>query len=312
MSSEAVRPGSGARRRPKAERVVLGLALVLALGHAPPGEAATEDDRFRQVKVDVFDQNWAAVLRGCEEILARDPSGPSAPQAAFYRARALTRIPGREAEGLSAFKEFIAAHPRDKVMVEQAWAAVFSTACEPRGGSRAECPGVLKEALGSESRYVSTLAAIRASDTSDETLRRRALAILQKAYDTETDSEIRNEILIAILKIDPRQVPSTNASKPPVPPSATGKNAGRKTPSLIRMTVYNKQEKRYELRVNLPVAFARMLIEALGDDQKQEMQREARQKGIDLDDIFEAIEKSGTGRLLEVDDDTSHIEIWIE
>jgi hypothetical protein len=292
--------------------VVLGLALLLALGLAPPGEAAAEDDLFRQVKVDVFDQNWAAVLRGCEEILARYPAGSSAPQAAFYRARALTRIPGREAEGLSAFKEFIAAHPRDKVMVEQAWAAVFSTACEPRGGSRPECLGVLKEALGSESRYVSTLAAIRASDTSDETLRRRALATLRKAYDKETDSEIRNEILIAILKIDPREVPSTNGSTPIVPPSATGKDAGKRTPSLIRMTVYNKQEKRYELKVNLPVAFARMLVEALGEDQKQEMQREARQKGIDLDDIFEAIEKSGTGRLLEVDDDTSHIEIWIE
>ncbi len=55
-----------------------------------------------------------------------------------------------------------------------------------------------------------------------------------------------------------------------------------------------------------------MLIGALGEVQKQEMQREARQKGIDLDDIFDAIEKSGAGKLLEVDDDTSHIEIWIE
>ena len=78
------------------------------------------------------------------------------------------------------------------------------------------------------------------------------------------------------------------------------------------MTVYNKEEKRYELKVNLPVAFARMLIEAMGEDQKQEMQREARQKGIDLDDIFDAIEKAGAGKLLEVDDGRSHIEIWIE
>ena len=78
------------------------------------------------------------------------------------------------------------------------------------------------------------------------------------------------------------------------------------------MTVYNKQEKRYELKVNLPVAFARMLIDAVNEDQKKEMRNVARQKGINLDDIFEAIETSGAGKLLEVDDDTCHIEIWIE
>ncbi len=42
------------------------------------------------------------------------------------------------------------------------------------------------------------------------------------------------------------------------------------------------------------------------------MRREARQQGINLDDIFQAIEKAGAGKLLEVDSDESHIEIWIE
>ena len=51
------------------------------------------------------------------------------------------------------------------------------------------------------------------------------------------------------------------------------------------MTIYDKVEKRYELKVKLPVAFARMLLEAMSDDQRLEMEREARQKGIDLDDM---------------------------
>ncbi len=287
-----------------------GLALVLALSFL--GAAAAEDELFRQVKVDVFDQDWTAVLRGCEEILARYPSGRSATQAGFYRARALTRIPGREADGVKAFRQFIAGHPGDKVMVEQAWAALFSAACEPRSPSRRECSAVLKEALGNGSRYVSTLAAIQAGDTTDEDLRRRSLPVLKKAYDTQTDTDIRNEILIAILKIDPKQVPSTETERPGAVRAPPGKSAGGKSPSLIRMTVYNKQEKRYELKVNLPVAFARMLIDAVNEDQKKEMRNVARQKGINLDDIFEAIETSGAGKLLEVDDDTCHIEIWIE
>ncbi len=308
MSSDAARTRPLRRVPPRG--VACGLALVLGLTLL--GAAAAEDELFRQVKVDVFDQDWTAVLRGCEEILARYPSGRSATQAGFYRARALTRIPGREADGLKAFKGFIAGHPRDKVMVEQAWAALFSAACEPRSRSRPECAAVLKEGLGSDSRYVSTLAAIQAGDTADEDLRRRSLSILKKAYDTQTDPEIRNEILIAILKIDPKQVPSTETARPGAPRATPGKIAGGKSPSLIRMTVYNKQEKRYELKVNLPVAFARMLIDAVNEDQKREMQSVARKKGINLDDIFEAIEASGAGKLLEVDDDTCHIEIWIE
>jgi hypothetical protein len=304
MSCDAVRERRG---RVLTVAAILSLLLVSAVA----GASLTEDELFRQVKVDVFDQAWHQVLRGCEEILERYPSGATASQAAFYRARALTRIPGRETEGVKAFKEFVAAHPRDRVMVEQAWAALISSACESRKVPGPDCRVLLREGLESRSGYVATLAAIRVSDTTDADLRRLALATLKRAYDTQTDSEIRNQILIAILKIDPKQVPPTDAPGPPSPPE-TRRPASKGAPSLIRMTIYDKVEKRYELKVNLPVAFARMLIEAMGDDQRLEMQREARQKGIDLDDIFEAIEKSGAGKLLEVDGETSHIEIWIE
>ncbi len=262
--------------------------------------------------MDVFDQNWPAVLSGCEEVLRKYPSGPSVPQAEFYRARALTRIPGREAQGLEAFRKFVSVHPRDRVMVEEAWAAIFSTACSSRGPATT-CGAALWEGLASASPYVSMLAAIHASDSPDQTLRARALPVLKKAYAAQADQEIRNEILIAILKIDPQQVPQTDLQVP-APASATSPSTPprARTPSLIRMTVYNKRDKRYDLRVNLPVAFARMLVEAIGDQERSELQHEAQRKGIDLDDIFRVIEKSGAGKLLEVDDETCHIEIWIE
>ncbi len=308
-------------------RRALPLPLAVCLAIAPGGVAgrapalaappADEDELFRQVKVDVFDQDWAAVLKGCETILTRFPGGTSEAQASFYRARALTRLPGREADGVRAYREFIAAHPGDKVMVEEAWASIFTAACEPRSPGSSECRAALREGLGSPSRYVSTLAAIRASDAAtDEGLRHRALGTLKKAYADQTDSEIRNEILIAILKIDPKEVPAPPpapaAPRIPPAPKIGGGAAKGATPSLIRMTIYDKKVKKFNLKVNVPVAFGRLLIEALGESQKEEMQKEARQKGIDLDDIFQSIERSGAGKLLEVDDDTCHIEIWLE
>ena len=189
MSSE--RSGTGSWTRPLAAALVLWLLL----GSPLTGAQVGEDDQFRQVKVDVFDQNWPAVLRGCDELLAKYPAGSSASQAAFYRARALTKIPGREGQGLDAFREFIRTHPRDKVMVEEAWAAVFTTACEPRKGPADACLSVLNEGLKSDSDYVSTLAAIRASDTTDAGLKHKALAVLKRAHDRKPDPEIGNEIL---------------------------------------------------------------------------------------------------------------------
>ncbi|MBI4169338.1 MAG: hypothetical protein HY510_05295 [Acidobacteria bacterium] len=71
-------------------------------------------------------------------------------------------------------------------------------------------------------------------------------------------------------------------------------------------------DKRCEVKVNLPLAFARMLLEAVDEANRQDLRREARIKGIDLDEIFEVIEKQGAGKLLELDDEESRIEIWIE
>jgi hypothetical protein len=291
-------------------RLFSGVGLALALAAALLAADGSEEALFRKVKVDTFDRNWSAVLRGCEEILAMFPDGPSAPQAAFYRARALSRIPGREAEAPQAFRRFLDAYPGEKVLVEEAWASLITLACDPRAPSAAGCAGLLREGLASPSRYISTLAAIRAGDVRDDEVRRLALAMLKKSYGEQTDPEIRNEILIAILKIDPKQVPPPGPPEPSPPrPPAAGK---KKSPALIRMTVFNKVDKRYEVKVNLPLAFARMLLDAVDETNRQDLRREARTKGIDLDEIFEAIEKQGAGKLLELDDEESRIEIWIE
>lgn len=284
----------------------LGLVLTAAL----LGAAPSEETLFRQVKVDVFDRDWQAVLRGCEEILVKFPGGPAATHAAFYRATALSRIPGREPEAAQAFRRFLEAYPGEKVLVDEAWASLIAISCAPRGQSTAACAALLREGLAGPSRYVSTLAAIRASEVRDDELRRLALAALKRSYADQTDPEIRDEILIAILKIDPKQVPQPGPAgpAPPRPPSA-GK---KRPPSLIRMTVFNKAERRYELKFNLPLAFARMLLEAIDETHRQELRKEARSKGFDLDEIFAEIEKQGAGKLFELDDETSRIEIWIE
>ena len=291
------------------------LALVasvdVAPGAAAPAGAPAEADLVRQIKVDVFDENWNAVLKECEDLLARYPASPSAPQAAFYRARALSRTPGREREAVTAFREFVNRHAGDKLLSEQAWTSLFTLACDARRVKGSACSDTLDEGLSNPSAYVSTLAAIRASDTKDEGLRGRALLVLKKALATQSDPDVRNEILIAILKIDPKQVPSPAPRATAGAGGDTGAAAGH-PPAFIKMTIFNKEEGRFDLKINLPIAFAQMLLNSLGEETRAEMRREAGRRGINLDDVFEAIQKAGPGRFLEVDTEESRIEVWIE
>jgi hypothetical protein len=286
---------------------LLGLGLLVFLAACGPIVAGGEEELFRQIKVDVFDQDWPSVLRRCDELLARFPSGTAAPQASFYRARALSRLPGREAEASAAFRQFIARHPGERLLSEEAWSAILSLDCDPRRPASHACAATLQEGLSSGSAFVSTLSAIRAADSREPALQRRALSVLKRALKTQSDPDIVNEILIALLKIDPREVPQA-----PAPPPGDPKTAAAGVPTLIRMTVFNKQEKRYDLKVNLPVAFARMLIDSLDQEQQSDLRAEARKQGVNLDDIFQAIQKSGAGHFLDVDTAESRVEIWIE
>jgi hypothetical protein len=230
-------------------------------------------------------------------------------QAAFYRTRALSRLVGREREAIAALHEFLDSRPDDRLLVEEAWSSLFTIACETDRRGSEPCRSALREGLDSPAPFVSTLAAIRVADVDDTPLRRRALPLLKKAYDTQTDTDIRNEILIAILKIDPDEVP---APKDPQGATSLRPADGKSEPTFIRMTIFNKKEDRFEVKVQFPVAFARMLIDSLGETRREDLRREAKRQGMNIDEIFEAIRRSGTGRLLEVDTEESRIELWIE
>jgi hypothetical protein len=279
--------------------------MTAVVGVTAAAGAPTEEVLLRQIKVGALDGRWSEVLARADEYLARFPGGASGSQVEFNRARALARLPGRAADGAAAYREFAARHPEETLLVEQSWSGIFSLACDQRRQESAGCAATLSEGLASPLAYVSTLAAIRASDTRQEPLRRRALARLKETLRTQSDPDIRNEILIAILKIDPREVPPPSA---PMPRDAIASAA----PTLIRMSIYDKAADKYTLRINLPVAFAQMLVDALGEADKVELKESAKKQGIDLDDIFDAIQKTGTGRFLDVDTKDNRIEVWIE
>jgi len=293
------------------EGVRLGLLVLAAALVGAAAAAAPDETLLRDAKIAQYDGDWTSVLKSSDALLRRYPASPLAPQAEFHRARALAHLPGREAEAAAAFRSFIRRHPgeEERLLADQAWSGLFSLACEGKRRESSACSSTLAEGIADPSLYVSTLAAIRAADAGDPGVRRSAVPILKRAYDLENDNEIRNEILIALLKIDPRQVPPP----PPAPPQVTARDpAVPPLPSLVKMTIYNKASKQYTLRVNLPVAFAQILVDSLGKEERSALKDSAARKGVDLDDIFKAIRKNGQGRLVDADVPDGRIEVWIE
>ncbi|HET8946235.1 MAG TPA: hypothetical protein VFQ07_04580 [Candidatus Polarisedimenticolia bacterium] len=306
--------GSVGPATPAARSAFAAPAPAAPAAPAPGARAASDESLLRDAKIAQYDGDWDTVLRSSDSLLRRYPASPLAPQAEFHRARALAHMPGREAEAAEAFRGFIRQHPRDRdrLLVDQAWSGLFSLACEGKRRASPACSATLGEGIADPSLYVSTLAAIRAADAGDPAVRRSAVPILKRAYDLENDTEIRNEILIALLKIDPRQVPPPPPA-PPAPPRAAAQDpAVPPLPSLVKMTIYNKASKTYDLKINLPVAFAQILVDALGKEERSALKDSAAAKGVDLDDIFKAIRKNGQGRLLDMDAPDSRIEVWIE
>jgi hypothetical protein len=303
-------------RAGRATALLAGVLLLAGAAAFAASPGAGPDEAFRDLKIAFYDSDWPAVLRDSETFLRRFAGSPLAAQVEFYRARALAGLPGRQPEATAAYRTFIQSHSgeRERHLAEQAWSGLFSLACERSRRATPDCGATLSEGIASPSLYVSTLAAIRAADAADPAVRRRAVPILKRAYDSQTDAEIRNEILIALLKIDPREVPP-----PPAPPArraeapaAVSPPGAPPLPSLIRMTIYNKVSKRFDLKINLPVAFAQMLVDSLGEEERSALRNSARQKGVDLDDIFRAIQKNGQGRLVDMDAPDTRIELWIE
>ncbi|MFQ5878223.1 MAG: hypothetical protein ACE5JH_11155 [Acidobacteriota bacterium] len=60
------------------------------------------------------------------------------------------------------------------------------------------------------------------------------------------------------------------------------------------------------------MSFARVLLDALGERHKETPRLHARREGIDLDDVFEAIGRTRTGKLPEVDVDRTRIVVRVE
>ncbi len=283
--------------------VLIGAAFFLA-------SAADEADLLRQIKSDIFDVKWDAVLASCDQFITQFPSSHDMPRAMYYRAQALEHAKGRDEDAIAAYGEFLTRFPNESgTLREDALLSRMTLAVSLwLKGNRGYAAIILKGM--DEKGYPRLFAAIQASKIDLPAGRAKALPILKECAKSESDVELKNECVVALLRIDPKAL---EASAPPdrlVPGAAPQPGAAK----LIRLEVFDKHTNKPTVTVNLPLAFAELILETLGDAYRQKFEDNIppQYKGMNLESFWNAIKKGGKQTIIEIDNEDEHIKVWVE
>jgi len=277
-------------------------ALLALMAVVAPAGAADCAPLARQLKSRVLDQMWGAVLEDAEKLAACDSNSA---QARFYRARALDRLKKR-AEAADAYESFMRKDCRgddNEFLCEDARVSHTSLLKErvTNEGCESDAMDDLLKGLRTGDPYSRIFTAMeisklpRCAEAKEE-----ALKVLLEAQRLEEDNEFRDEICLAIIRIDPAKCKGT--------PGAAGEDG----PSFIKVRVFDCTEDRVKVSVNMPFSFARAVMESLGP----EILDQVKQEGFDIENLWDSLRKMGPNQKFEMKIDDDHrceeIEVWFE
>jgi len=311
---------------------LLAVLLAAVAFAAPARAAADEGELLRQVKNDVFNQEWSAVLAGCDQFIASYPNAEALPRAYYYRAQALEHLKAHEAEAIQAYSDFLTRFPAETGAIrEDALLSRMTLASSVYQKGDKRFVGVVLKGL-QEKGYPKLYASIQASKIDYPAARASALPILRDCACSESDAELKNECIVALLRINPMALEQPCGPHPPEPPRAARPPRAPSSPPgppvppagvtppghdvrLIRVEVYDVKKQQVVVRVNLPIAFAELLLDSLGDAYRKEIiegLREKSQGPIDFDKLWQAIKQGGAQTILEIDNGDERIKVWVE
>jgi len=294
----------------KTKRLMLPVFFLLALSGGVPAAFAApdspssppEDELLRQIKSDVFDEKWDSVLSDSEKLIAAYPRSGSLARTYYYRAKALQHLPGREADAVTAWSDFIGKFPSEALLREDALISRMNLAKSLWLQGKKESIAILTKGL-EEAGYPKIYAAIQISHLDNKPARARALPVLQECARGDSNTEVRNECTLGILRIDPSAIPAPK----PAPPAVAGAE-----PKLIRLEVRDKKTGSLTVAVNLPIAFAEALLDSLSTIDRGRVVEELTHRHIDLDNLMRSLKAVGPQTLVEVETEDAKIRVWLE
>ena len=249
-------------------------------------------------KRQVFDKDWRAALDKIDELREKFPFSPWATQALFYKGECLNGLGGRERDALRAYKDYIQTVGAPVNLIEEAEGRIIDIAFDLYEAGDDAALREIESRVGVPNDVVSYYAAYKLSFVTDKKRAAKAVPILKRIVETETDPELLDRARIALLRISPESLKSAEEGQ---------RRAGTTVRTLhIRIRGEGQREPAFSL--NIPFALADLALSALDEGDKAAL----RKKGYDVAKIVDQLSKSKERILRISGDDGSLIEIWID
>jgi tetratricopeptide (TPR) repeat protein len=267
-------------------------AMLLAWFLSGALAAQADQDAFEKAKVLIFDKQWAPALQELDEVIARHVGSRYYATALFYRGKCQEEL-GLKKQALESYEKFIKAAAKSN-LAEEALISIIDLAASLYQGGEKEYLGKMLGLLGHGNKVVSYYAAFKLSYLPDRGTAVRALPVLQTILDREKDEELRDRARIAIMRIDPSRLKETSRAD------------GDWSSKMLKIRVSSKSDPGENYSLNIPLALADLALKALGNEEKQALQKQ----GYNLNEILSQL--TGKGLKIDINDEDSIIKIWVE
>lgn len=284
----------------------LVLITAVALGSSVLyGTVAQKDqDVFNAGKILMFEQKWEEARQVFQRVIRDFPQSSLLPQAYFQGAYCL-RLEKKQEDALLSYEQFLKKYPGEPFLAAEARQAVVDLAASLFEQGKQAYRGRLVSALGDPRKEVRYFAALRCSSLKDRELNSLSVPILREIVAKEKQQEFVTPASIALLKIDPA------ALSPPEPAKQAKSNAKKDNApvKMFHLRIYQGGENTQpKVELDFPVSLAQLAVMALDEPTKAEL----RKKGVDIDNIWDSLNRLGSANILTIRSGASLVKLWIK
>lgn len=284
--------------------LILLWAALLAPTCLAAATPAKDQDMLNQAKVLMFDRKWEAARQVFQRLIREFPQSSLLPEAYFRTAYCL-RLEKKPEEAVLAYEQFLKKYPNEPFFAVEAKQAVVELAASLVEQGKPEYRNRLIAALTDPVKEVRYFAAIRCSSLKDRQLEPKIVPVLKEILAKEKQREYLDRASIALLAVNPAAL-----AQPQPPKQAKSGTKPETAPvKMFHLRIYEGAENTKPIvELDIPISLAQLAVAALDEPTRAEM----RKKGIDIDDIWESLNRLGPTNILTIRGAHSTVKLWIK
>ena len=279
----------------KKHALFFGIILMGFMCLQASAQALPDEKLFQEAKILLFDEKWGQAQEKLEELLARYPQSPLAPQAVFYRAKCLGKQKGKEKDALEAYENYLQLPEKNRSFIEESETSIIDLSYDLSVKGEKSYLNKIGERLQSSNRVVSYYAAFKLSLVKDKSVAAKAIPVLKQIIEEEKDTDLKDRARVALLRVSPSALKQVEQERE------------EGSAKILKIRVQVKGEKEPEVSINIPWALADLALRAIPEKDRASLRNE----GYDLDKIVDMLTKT-KGSIIEIREKDRIIKIWID